>query len=81
MNTPINHGGNAFPIPYDASPGMTMRQWYAGMALQGIMANTHFMAHLLISNGMKGDAIAIAAAQAFLAADSMIAQETQPIQQ
>ena len=35
--------GQAFPmlIPnnYDhATPGMTLRQWYAGMALQGFMA-------------------------------------------
>lgn len=43
--TPSNLGAtNAFPIafahPY--SPGMTLRQWLAGMALQGIACKYNF---------------------------------------
>ena len=28
-------GGQAFPRPGGGSPGMTLRQWYAGQALAG----------------------------------------------
>ena len=39
----IDNGGPAFPIettstPY--APGMTLRDWFAGQALAGFMANT-----------------------------------------
>ena len=43
----INDGGPAFPVPNDACnnqmPGMTLRDWFAGMALQGYLAgrNNH----------------------------------------
>ena len=30
-------GGSAFPIGFNE--GMTLRQWYAGLAMQGILAN------------------------------------------
>ena len=40
-----DNGGNAFPSegeghgnPMYHSPGMTLRDWFAGMALQGILA-------------------------------------------
>ncbi len=33
----------AFPVPHDQynpiTPGMTLREWYAGLALQGMLAN------------------------------------------
>jgi hypothetical protein len=34
-------GGAAFPCPHPSAPneGMTMRQWYKGMALQGLLAS------------------------------------------
>ena len=37
----IDNGGTAFPVSEDTAhfPGMTLRQWYAGMALQGMLAN------------------------------------------
>ena len=37
----IDDGGLAFPVSQDTAhfPGMTLRQWYAGMALQGLLAN------------------------------------------
>ena len=33
------NGGRAFPVPDDASscPGMTLRDWFAGQALSGII--------------------------------------------
>lgn len=43
----INSGGNAFPYCVwvgdhhnGHNTGMTLRQWFAGMALQGILANS-----------------------------------------
>ncbi len=35
----INDGGPAFPIPGEGWPGMTLRQYYAGQMLAGMMAN------------------------------------------
>ena len=34
MNAPIDDGGAAFP---DEDSGMTLRQWYAGQALPGVI--------------------------------------------
>ncbi len=44
----MNNGGPAFPIPGGSSPfkpdngydGMSLRDWFAGQALAGILANT-----------------------------------------
>ena len=42
MNTEINDGGPAFPIPEsdyeDGRTGMTLRDYFAGQALAGILA-------------------------------------------
>lgn len=41
----IEDGGPAFPFEYDgalghcAEPGMSLRDWFAGMAMQGMYAN------------------------------------------
>lgn len=72
MKTPIDDGGPAFPrAPFDVndycddgSPGMPLRDWFAGMALQGIMGNT------LAFSQMKDDQIASCSYQA---ADAMLA--------
>lgn len=39
-----NNGGDAFPMANvsDIYPGMTLHQWYAGMALQGIISTVNF---------------------------------------
>lgn len=36
----MTHSGPnaAFPYPPDGYEGMTMREWYAGMAMQGLLA-------------------------------------------
>ena len=37
----INDGGAAFPVPSkDTGRGMTLRDWFAGQALAGAMANS-----------------------------------------
>ena len=43
-DTHIKDGGPAFPIPYgqvmsDEGRGMTLRDWFAGQALAGYLAN------------------------------------------
>lgn len=72
---PINNGGPAFPVqPLDAQglpqmechPGMTLRQWYAGKAMQGFVMS--------MKNDDKYEAENIAIAS-FLVADAMIAHE------
>lgn len=42
----MDNSPSAFPIPnddrpgaYEASPGMSLRDWFAGQALAGLMAN------------------------------------------
>jgi len=59
-------GGSAFPFAeattdFSVSPGMTLRDWFAGMALQGMLDRTY---------GMK---IEIIAARSYEMADAMIA--------
>jgi len=41
---PINDGGQAFPCASNNfdSPGMSLRDWFAGQALQGLLASGHF---------------------------------------
>lgn len=71
-----NNGGPAFPRPVSrknpidpsteqpAQEGMTLRDWFAGMAMQGICANPE-------NDGMNtGDAVL----RAYQAADAMIDQ-------
>lgn len=56
MSNPINDGGAAFPVPQKLSGyiddgangcefvpyrGMTLRDWFAGKALAGILANSN----------------------------------------
>lgn len=39
MTNEIEDGGPAFPCSvYDGAWGMTLRDWYAGMALQGLLS-------------------------------------------
>jgi hypothetical protein len=65
-----NHGGPAFPIQnaqfteaYGGAPGMTLRDWFAGQALAGYVANTEI--HDTNAPTMARDCYAIA--DAFLA--------------
>lgn len=72
----INRGGPAFPRsgtpilnetkqwPETSNNGMTLRQWYAGLAMQGLCANS-----------AQDYGHADAAAYAFNLADAMLAHE------
>ena len=47
MSDQINDGGQAFPMAYPESysikiSGMSLRDWFAGMALQGILSKSLF---------------------------------------
>ena len=73
------NGGPAFPRlgPPDncdldgMQSGMTLRQWYAGMTLQGIVATGRF-------DPVTDDCEVHTAELAFLQADAMIAHEKGP---
>jgi hypothetical protein len=71
----INTGGPAFPVVGQwygdklggqLTHGMTLRDWFAGMALQGLLASTK-----------TNDALVIAK-DAYIIADAMIAESNKP---
>lgn len=81
-----NNGGPAFPFNYEigfdmpdgkrvstkaANPGMTMRQWYKGMALQGLMS--------MVSNRRDhlsaDEKVDVMAKEAGLVADALLAED------
>ncbi len=45
MSAPINDGGPAFPTPVGVqhNDGMTLRDYFAAAALQGLMASRNFL--------------------------------------
>lgn len=61
----IGDGGEAFPTPetenFDPMPGMSLRDWYAGQALVG-----------LLSTGWRGRLFADVAVEAFTMAEEML---------
>jgi len=84
----IDDGGTAFPNPEFATcegvaqphsnPGMTLRQWYAGLAMQGIVSTmtpekTELLAQL--AKNAKTDVSNVVAYQALDVADALIAAE------
>lgn len=62
MNTPPKDGGPAFPRPAVITPqgvyvseseiGMSMRDWFAGQALAGILASRHYSQTQLAVDGI-----------------------------
>ena len=70
MNTNTNDGGPAFPTQNGTrnDPGMTLRDWFAGMALQGMIAGGNSNAVRLLESSFDtyGEA-------AYSAADEMLA--------
>jgi len=67
----INDGGPAFPLQVIASPnseiqhGMSLRDWFAGQVLSGIMANTDWSenCHESIASAAYDNADAMLAAR------------------
>jgi hypothetical protein len=78
----INDGGPAFPVPGSTATdiGMTLRDWFAGQALAGIlngcMGTTGFGE---VSAYSRGPCNSAAADRAYAVADAMLkAREVQP---
>lgn len=70
MNTKIDDGGPAFPVTTDQSPsgafalpGMTLRDYFAAAALQGMLADP--------SNGLAARSSAMSA---YIFADAMLTE-------
>jgi len=61
-------GGNAFPeTAFDAKPGMTLRQYYAGQMLPGVLANPD-MVNAALDNAKKHESLGHAFEDAIAAA-------------
>ena len=83
----INDGGFAFPMPdvlhvngmvQHGFNGMTLREYYAGQALQGLLASTKTSDAPLDAYGAAAAALAIAK-DAYILADTMLkAREVKP---
>ncbi len=76
--TTINDGGPAFPIPndpnpgaYEAHPGMSLRDWFAGQALCSIP-----MRSWDASGRTDAQIIHMWAQAAYVVADAMLAERT-----
>lgn len=69
MSNKIKDGGEAFPAGY-GKDGMSLRDWFAGMALQGMLAaNSPCMPEVSDKN-----VDAILARESYASADAMIAE-------
>lgn len=70
QNFPLPEGGNL------SDPGMLLRDWFAGLALQGMNASPELM-EITSSGSIKdGSAFNRMAKMAYLQADAMIAART-----
>ena len=79
MNQPINDGGSAFPykrqircngevIDYVMESGMTLRDYFAAAALQGLLGNSEFH----VAADVESEIPNAIAKYAYEAADAMI---------
>lgn len=60
---------DAFPRPYSVhpqgenfwpQPGMTLREWFAGLAMQGLLSGTLGGGHSITAGSVAGQAVACA---------------------
>lgn len=65
----LERGGNGLDLTH---PGMTLRQWHAGLAMQGMLCNG-FIPHMVKPEGSVSQSYNYAQA-AFAMADAMIAE-------
>lgn len=73
----INYGGQAFPThyqerggaPIDYNDGMTLRDWFAGMAMQGICANPE-----IVTTPAQRARLAFEVADAMVAASEAVSE-------
>ena len=72
QETTIDDGGAAFPqMLHSAYTGMSLRDWFAGMALQGILSTESFID--AVRALPSGAATAQAVSASYRAADAMLA--------
>ena len=78
----INDGGAAYPHDQNSGkwcPGMTLRQWYAGQALAGMLASKEYAKRaagsVVESGDPKESVCTVMSGWAFAYADAMIAHE------
>lgn len=72
MAESVDDGGSAFPVAadgYEALPGMSLRDWFAGMALQAVYVQAH----------VAKPAAENIAASAYEIADAMLAESKKNI--
>lgn len=76
MSNKIETGGYAYPVSEDQAmfPGMTLRQWYAGLAMQALISADLEELNTERLQGVRGFKTIVAAA--LCAADEMIRQES-----
>ena len=81
MTNPKDNSGPAFPgftspeslvTDYQPYPGMTIRQWYAGMAMMGMNANPDISNAMAKTNLKPCDIRKLIASSSFIQADDMI---------
>ena len=74
---PPTDGGPAFPNIWEDNPsqGMSLRDWWAGLAMQGMMSNHAMMEALGLVAQVQGKTMReVLTAKAFEAADAMLAK-------
>jgi hypothetical protein len=60
---------------YEVFAGMSLRQWYAGMALQGMLANPLTLEKVISATTNTKDLCDMFSSQAFKQADSMLSHK------
>jgi hypothetical protein len=76
-------GGPAFPVPghtdgWHPKDGMTLRDYFAGQALSGLLANHGIEAYITIMSKKGGSAGEAVPQLAYTLADYMLAQRSKP---
>ena len=73
MSKPVNP--LAFPGGPQANPGMTLRDWFAGQVIVGMMANDGLLGDIIGLAESKGAArVLVASKLAYEMADAMLAE-------
>ncbi len=75
----VKQGGAAFPSPANVNPegsngGMSLRDWFAGQALAGTLANPTMMTAIAKASGDYAEAHKRVAESAYESADAMIVE-------
>lgn len=75
--TSKNDGGPAFPLPNQAMFGMSLRDWFAGQALNGILSDGETQAIISkLSRAENASSTAYVAKAAYEFADAMLKERS-----